>query len=86
MHHLCCQQRTLCYGYRELKRYYARNAKQYETTMKIKIKVTLTTPMLGTKAANPNVFADFIASKHPDGTPAKDELDRAVSQRLAKHI
>lgn len=39
--------------------------------------------MLGTKAANPDVFADFIASKHPDGTPAKDELDNAEHREEA---
>ena len=43
----------------------------------MKVKLTLTEEMLGTKAANPDVFADFIASKHPSGTPQKDELDNA---------
>ena len=33
--------------------------------------------MLGTKAANPDVFADFIASKAPDGDKRKEELDNA---------
>jgi hypothetical protein len=41
----------------------------------MKIRITLTEEMLGTKAANPDVFADFIASKHPSGTPQKDELE-----------
>jgi hypothetical protein len=43
----------------------------------MKLKLTLTEEMLGTKAANPDVFADFIASKHPSGTPQRDELDNA---------
>jgi len=47
---------------------------------KMKVRVTLVEEMLGTKAANPEVFATFIASKRPDGDPAKDELDRAESK------
>jgi len=43
----------------------------------MKIKLTLTEEMLGTKAANPDVFADFIASKCPDGDKRKQELDNA---------
>lgn len=39
--------------------------------------------MLGTKAANPDVFADFIASKHPSGTPQRDELDNAEHREEA---
>lgn len=49
----------------------------------MKVKITLKEEMLGTKAANPDVFADFIASKHPTGTPAKDELDRAEHREEA---
>lgn len=45
--------------------------------MQIHVKLTLIEEMLGTKAANPNVFADFIASKHPSGTPQADELENA---------
>jgi hypothetical protein len=45
--------------------------------MKLKIQLKLIEEMLGTKAANPDVFADFIASKHPTGTPQRDELDNA---------
>ena len=33
--------------------------------------------MLGTKAANPDVFPDYIARKHPSGTPQRDELENA---------
>lgn len=51
--------------------------------MKLKIKLTLTEEMLGTKAANADVFADYIASKHPKGTAAKDELDRAEHREEA---
>lgn len=43
----------------------------------LKVRIVFTEECLGTKAANPDVFADFIASKHPDGVPAKDELDSA---------
>lgn len=49
----------------------------------MKIRITLIEEMLGTKAANPNVFADFIASKHPSGTPQKDELDNAEHREEA---
>lgn len=49
----------------------------------MKVRITLIEEMLGTKAANPDVFADFIASKHPKGTPAKDELDRAENREEA---
>lgn len=45
--------------------------------MQMKIKLTFIEELLGTKAADPAVFTRFIASKHPDGTPQKDELDRA---------
>lgn len=43
----------------------------------MKVKLTLTQEMLGTKAANKEVFKDWIASKHPSGTPQRDELDNA---------
>lgn len=49
----------------------------------MKVRLTLKEEMLGTKAANPDVFADFIASKHPKGTPAKDELDNAEHREEA---
>ena len=49
----------------------------------MKVTLTLTEEMLGTKAANPDVFADFIASKHPSGTPQRDELDRAEHREEA---
>jgi hypothetical protein len=49
----------------------------------MKIQIKLTEEMLGTKAANPDVFADFIASKHPSGTPQKDELDNAEHREEA---
>lgn len=48
----------------------------------IKVRITLTEPMLGTKPANPAIFAQFIASKHPDGSPAKDELDTAEAREI----
>lgn len=48
--------------------------------MKIKVKLTLIEEMLGTKAANPEVFATFIASKHPTGTPQRDELYNAENR------
>jgi hypothetical protein len=43
----------------------------------MKIRIILAEEMLGTKAANPNVFADYVASKHPSGTPQRDELENA---------
>ena len=49
----------------------------------MKIRLILTEEMLGTKAANKDVFADFIASKHPSGTPQRDELDNAEHREEA---
>lgn len=49
----------------------------------MKVRLILTEEMLGTKAANADVFADFIASKHPSGTPQRDELDRAEHREEA---
>jgi len=51
--------------------------------MQIKIRLTLTEEMLGTKAANHDVFADFIASKAPDGDKRKEELDTAEHREEA---
>ena len=51
--------------------------------MKRKITLTLTEELLGTKAANPEVFAAFIASKHPTGTPQRDELEKAENKEEA---
>lgn len=49
----------------------------------MKIRITLTEDMLGTKAANKDVFADFIASKAPDGDLRKEELDTAEHREEA---
>ena len=49
----------------------------------MKVQIKLTEEMLGTKASNPDVFADFIASKHPSGTPQKDELSNAEHREEA---
>lgn len=46
-----------------------------KTTMKIRL--TLTEGMLGTKPADEEVFATYVASKHPKGTPQRDELENA---------
>ena len=51
--------------------------------MKAKYRLTLTEEMLGTKAANHDVFADFIASKAPDGDKRKEELDTAEHREEA---
>lgn len=51
--------------------------------MKIKVTLTLTEEMLGTKAANANVFADFIASKAPDDDKRKEELETAEHREEA---
>ena len=51
--------------------------------MKVKVKLTLAEEMLGTKAANKDVFADFIASKAPDGDKRKEELDTAEHREEA---
>ncbi len=42
----------------------------------IKIKITLTEPMLGTKSANEEIFTKFIAAKRPEGEAA-DEIEAA---------
>lgn len=49
----------------------------------MKVRITLVEEMLGTKAANPDVFADYIASKHPSGTPQRDELENAEHREEA---
>lgn len=45
--------------------------------IKFNMMLTLVDEMLGTKPDNDNVFADYVASKHPSGTPQRDELDNA---------
>jgi hypothetical protein len=50
---------------------------------KLKVRLTLAQEMLGTKAANKDVFADFIASKAPDGDRRKEELDTAEHREEA---
>lgn len=49
----------------------------------IKVRLTLIEEMLGTKAANKDVFADFIASKAPDDDKRKQELDTAEHREEA---
>jgi hypothetical protein len=49
----------------------------------MKIKITFTEELLGTKAANKDVFATFIASKAPDGDRRKEELDTAEHREEA---
>lgn len=49
----------------------------------MKIKVTLTEEMLGTKASNADVFADYIASKAPDGDARKEEIKTAEHREEA---
>jgi hypothetical protein len=51
--------------------------------MKLNVELTLTEEMLGTKAANKDVFADFIASKAPDDDLRKQELDNAEHREEA---
>lgn len=51
--------------------------------MQAKYRLTLIEEMLGTKAANHDVFADFIASKAPDGDKRKEELDTAEHREEA---
>lgn len=49
----------------------------------IKVRLILIEEMLGTKAANKDVFADFIASKAPDDDKRKQELDTAEHREEA---
>lgn len=49
----------------------------------MKVEITLTEEMLGTKAANKDVFADFIASKAPDDDRRKQELETAEHREEA---
>lgn len=49
----------------------------------MKIRITLIEDILGTKAANKDVFADFIASKAPDDDARKQELDTAEHREEA---
>jgi hypothetical protein len=43
----------------------------------MKIRITFTEEVLGTKAANADLFADFIASKAPDGDRRREEIETA---------
>jgi hypothetical protein len=43
----------------------------------IKVRIEFTEEMLGTKAANVDVFADYIASKCPDDDARREELETA---------
>lgn len=49
----------------------------------MKVRLTLTEEMLGTKASNPDVFSDFIASKAPDDDKRKEELETAEHREEA---
>lgn len=49
---------------------------------KRKIRLTLTEEMLGTKPADPQVFSSYIASRHPEGTPQKDEQESAEKAEI----
>lgn len=53
----------------------------------MKIKITFTEPVLGTISGNPEVFQDFIGSKHPDGIDpdekrAAEELSEAIEKTM----
>lgn len=41
----------------------------------IKVRVTFTEEILGTSSANPEIHADFIASKAPDAKKMKEEIE-----------
>lgn len=49
----------------------------------MKVRLTLLEELLGTKSANKDVFADFIASKAPDDDARKEELDSAEHREEA---
>jgi hypothetical protein len=49
----------------------------------MKVRLTFTEELLGTKAASAGIFTDYIASKHPSGTPQRDELDSVESREEA---
>lgn len=49
----------------------------------MKIQITTLEEMLGTKAANKDVFADFIASKCPDDDARRQELETAEHREEA---
>lgn len=46
----------------------------------MKINITLIEQMLGSKPADPEVFATFIASKAPDGDKRKEEIETAEAR------
>ena len=46
----------------------------------ITIKCTFTEPILGTQSGNPDVHAEFIASKAPDA-PSREEEIAAIKRR-----
>ncbi len=48
---------------------------------KLKVKITLTEPMLGTKSANEELFTKFIAGKRPEGVAADEaEAERRMNE------
>ena len=48
---------------------------------KIKVRLTLTEPMLGTKSANEELFTKFIAAKRPEGEAADEaEAERRMNE------
>lgn len=49
----------------------------------MRVKITLLEDMLGTKAANEEVFATYIASKAPDGDKRKEEIETAEHREEA---
>lgn len=49
----------------------------------IKVRITFTEESLGTKAADIKLFETYIASKHPKGTPERDELESAERSEIA---
>lgn len=48
----------------------------------MKIKITLTEEMLGTASANPDIHAEFIASKAPDAPKMEEEVEAIGAEEV----
>lgn len=70
---------------KELQRQSKYNFNLFNERLDMKIKITFTEPLLGTLAGTKEIAAEFIASKHPDGTrPDEAETIQNMDEQLEK--
>ena len=54
--------------------YNSKDNRVFKDALRVNIRCQTITPMLGTKAGNPNIYRDYIESKAPDATTIADDL------------